>query len=43
MEIATLIFFLIIFIIMCFFMIRPQIKAEKAENYRDSLKKVTKL
>ena len=41
---TTLIFFLITFIIMYFFMIRPQIKKQKkAENYRDSLKKGDKI
>ena len=40
----TLLFFLIIFMIMYFFMIRPQIKKQKkAENYRDSLKKGDKI
>ena len=36
---ASLIMFALIFVVMYFFMIRPQIKKQKAENkYRESLK-----
>jgi len=40
----TFIFFLVLFVIFYFFMIRPQVKKQKNENsYRDSLKKGDKI